>query len=60
MDARIGRRLRESSESGRIKVAIPFVLYRELQWYLRAIDCPTKPDDLIADIIRGYLHKLNL
>jgi len=60
MDARIGSGLREPSEPGRIQVTIPFELYRELQWYLRAIDCPTKPDDLIADIIRGYLHRLDL
>jgi len=60
MDATIGRGVRQSSETGYIQVTIPFELYRELQWYLRAIECPTKPDDLIADIIRGYLHRLDL
>jgi hypothetical protein len=60
MDARIGRGLRAPSETDDVQVTIPFELYRELLWYLRAIDCPTKPDDLIADIMRGYLHRVDL
>jgi len=60
MDARVRYGVRESSEPSDIQVTIPFELYRELKWYLRAIDSPTKPDGLIADIIREYLHRLDL
>jgi len=52
--------LRESSETDDIQVTIPFELYRQLQWFLRAIDSSVKPDDLIADIIPRYLHRLDL
>jgi len=47
----------EHEREGHIAVMIPYTLYREIQWMLNAIGSQVKPDDLIADIIRGYLNR---
>jgi hypothetical protein len=47
----------EDEQEGHIAVMVPYMLYREIQWMLNAIGSQAKPDDLIADIIRGYLKR---
>lgn len=46
----------KDEREGHIAVMIPYTLYREIQWMLNAMGSQVKPDDLIADIIRGYLN----
>jgi hypothetical protein len=58
MNARIIRASPPGDEgSGDIQVTIPYALYREIRWYLNAIGSPLRPDDLIADMIRGFLDR---
>jgi len=47
----------EDESEGHIADMVAYTLYREVQWMLDAIGSQAKPDDLIADIIRGYLNR---
>ena len=43
-----------------IAVMIPCVVYRRLQEYLIAIQSSMKPEDLIANILEGYIRRLQM
>jgi len=60
MDARVARDGLREYAPGDIQITIPYVVYRQVQLYLQAIDSRQRPEQLIVDIIRGYLRKLNL
>jgi hypothetical protein len=44
-------------DEGKVHVLIPYALYREILEFLDAIGSPLKPDELVADAIRGFLRR---
>jgi len=49
-----------AAEDGQVAVMIPHVVYRRLQEYLIAVQSSMKPDDLIANILEGYIRRLQM
>jgi len=52
--------LREYELLGKAQITLPYAVYLEVQRYLTAIGSGLKPDDLITDIVRGYLREICL
>jgi len=46
-------------DGGEIIVMLPFWIYHHICAALRAMDCPTKPEDYIVAVLEGHLRGRN-
>jgi hypothetical protein len=40
-----------------VQIRIPYGLYREILEFIDAIGSPLRPDELVADAIRGFMYR---